>query len=62
MDPNATLAAIRELVKQIDNTDRGSANIDLVDLALDLIELVDGLDQWLSKGGFLPSAWHFARR
>jgi hypothetical protein len=62
MDPNATLAAIRELVKQIDNTDRGSANIDLVDLALDLIELIDGLDQWLSKGGFLPSAWHFARR
>lgn len=45
MDPNATLAAIREITGRDEHADP------------ELAELVDALDQWLSKGGFLPAAW-----
>jgi hypothetical protein len=55
MDPNETLAEIREillnggiggrnLVKSYDNGNR-------------LAELVEALDNWISRGGFLPDAW-----
>ena len=54
MDPNEALKAIRILVKSIlsDETD-GNDGQDLVDLA----EHVQALDEWLSKGGFLPDSW-----
>lgn len=47
MDPNETLSAIRHTVMSPGNL----ADYDR------LCELVDGLDQWLSKGGFLPAPW-----
>ena len=49
MDVNATLARIRELTASTDPDHLG----DLVELA----ELVRALDEWISKGGFLPDAW-----
>jgi hypothetical protein len=50
MDPNAALAEIRTIISQ-HNRDGGLV------VAARLAELVDGLDGWLSKGGFLPAAW-----
>lgn len=50
MDPDAALAEIRELVDRIKAADSRHT-------VQRLAELVDGLDQWLSRGGFLPAAW-----
>ena len=55
MDPTATLDEIRGLIF--------SSNCDAVLRRLDpdeadrLQDLVLALDEWLSKGGFLPAAW-----
>lgn len=50
MDPNATLADIRDLVKRIlDYEDEG--------YAMDLAESVENLDKWITGGGFLPGDW-----
>jgi hypothetical protein len=46
MDPNATLAQIRELIA-------AGTKVDLEQAA----ELMTALDEWLSRGGFLPDAW-----
>jgi hypothetical protein len=54
MDPTATLNAIRLLVQTIELT--GSTQ-NLAELATDLAELVDALDKWMAKGGFLPKQW-----
>jgi len=54
MDPNANLAEQRRLVDRI-NSGKASKG-DLARLA----DLVDSLDAWLSKGGFLPTAWERA--
>ncbi len=51
MDPNATLAEIRQLTKEI--LDGNGSEYDAARLA----ELVEGLDNWLSRQGFLPTAW-----
>lgn len=49
MDPDACLKEIREVVSQINDGVPG--------LATALAELVDALDEWIAKGGFLPNAW-----
>jgi hypothetical protein len=62
MDPNANLAELRRLVARFmqawDEADEetGAVTIDTDD-ALRMAELVEALDGWLSKGGFLPAAW-----
>lgn len=56
MDPDAALAQIRELIikQQTDN--------ELNDTDTDrLVELIDGLDEWMTKGGFLPTDWSALR-
>lgn len=55
MDPNAALARIRELMSppvgmRITAYERGQRTSEMYRLVADL-------DEWLSKGGFLPSAW-----
>lgn len=52
MDPNAALERLRELTKRIHETDE-----DLFDLADEMATTFEGLDEWLSKGGFLPGKW-----
>lgn len=52
MDPNATLAEIRRLVRQSEESDGLTTN-----QGYELAELVGALDGWLTAGGFLPSAW-----
>jgi hypothetical protein len=54
MDPNATLDSIRELVAKSVNKPLDEADSDT------LAELVDALDSWLSRGGFLPTEWYLA--
>ena len=60
MDPNATLKIARAAVEQINaETDLGDAcDYSRVSLSVpELAEAFEALDQWLSKGGFLPAAW-----
>lgn len=55
MDPNATLAALRALADGVLNHTEDGEN--LTSVAVDLAEHFDALDEWLSRGGFLPAAW-----
>jgi hypothetical protein len=63
MDPNEALRRIRaqvlELRALVDNED-----LDAEALAMSagtLLDAADGLDQWLTAGGFLPAAWAVQR-
>lgn len=47
MDPNAALEEIRALI----------AASEPEDLDDRLVELIEGLDGWLTRGGFLPRQW-----
>lgn len=44
MDPTATLNAIRKAFDEGDNFDEAA-------------DLFEELDEWISKGGFLPTDW-----
>jgi hypothetical protein len=55
MDPNKALAEIRAIVAKVTSDDYTGDEIELK--LLDLANLVQGLDQWLSNRGFLPRAW-----
>jgi hypothetical protein len=52
MDPNKTLEAIRGLIKAAKYD-----NVVYVEDADYMFELVKGLDEWLSMGGYLPLDW-----
>lgn len=54
MDPTSNLSEIRALVvRMTDNED----NPNYLDDSDRLAQLVGALDEWISKGGFLPSQW-----
>lgn len=57
MDPDAVLDEIRDIstnwLAGASNAEPAAIEVQLGDLA----EKVQALDQWLSKGGFLPTAW-----
>ena len=61
MDPNKALAVIRELVLKFHITDfamnSGHPENDLADL----VAHIESLDEWISKGGFLPGDWEKAQ-
>lgn len=52
MDPDATLRELRELAAR--------SAFDADD-AIRFAQLVEALDGWLSRGGFLPKAWAVPR-
>jgi hypothetical protein len=54
MDPNVNLREQRMIIADMLAED--SDEIDTGD-ALRLAELAQALDEWISKGGFLPDAW-----
>jgi hypothetical protein len=56
MDPDAALARIRVLAKEILRVPP-----DTEGEAIELAETIDGLDGWLSRGGFLPTDWSAKR-
>ena len=53
MDPNKTLEEMRALVERIHEELDEDATTSAEELAL----LVTSLDEWLTRGGFLPDAW-----
>lgn len=72
MDPQAALNQIRVLVSAIRERIDGSETDDIdtmdpddlttiVEDANELVDLFDGLDQWMARGGFLPSDWAAGR-
>jgi hypothetical protein len=64
MDPNATLKELRTLAARIlsdDVFDDDVAPSEAEARALRLAELVEALDQWLTRSGFLPAAWEGLR-
>lgn len=61
MDPNANLEEIRETIKSL----RGHENDSDAKIATDgerLADLVEALDEWISKGGFVPTEWQNGTR
>jgi hypothetical protein len=57
MDPNEALRKLRKLAKQL--LDEGNAG-DAAELGLDMAEQFQSLDEWMSKGGFVPTDWRRA--
>jgi len=59
MDPNANLERCRRLAKRLieqeENQRRAGDNHDTG--GYELAELFVALDEWISRGGFLPRAW-----
>jgi hypothetical protein len=52
VDPDAALERIRKIVARAD-----APATDPVADHNELVDLIDGLDRWMSKGGFLPTDW-----
>jgi len=53
MDPNAVLDQIRTNAKAFWEED-GENDIEAL---TELVSAIEDLDEWLTSGGFLPSAW-----
>lgn len=51
MDPNETLHRLREEIARYNETH------DAYDEQRTLVDAITDLDEWLSKGGFLPDDW-----
>ena len=61
MDPNVTLEGIRRSIAAV-NELQDAGELDhqsLAQEAVSLAFLAEALDQWLSMGGFKPTAWQF---
>lgn len=61
MDPDTTLQELRALAHELifcdeDNREKLEAN------AVRTGELIQALDEWITKGGFLPEAWQKASK
>lgn len=56
MDPTEALKDVRSLSERVRTTEQVSDNVGM------LIDTVEGLDEWISKGGFLPDQWRNVRR
>lgn len=65
MDPDANLARQLEISNEISNiwaglTDHGGQEEmeqATSDLGIELAELVEALNRWITRGGFLPKEW-----
>jgi hypothetical protein len=56
MDPNAALANLRDTYAPLRNM-LAATNGNLAEAAEDMLNAIEALDEWLSKGGFPPAAW-----
>jgi len=58
MDPNAALLELRRLTDLMANRgQRPFTSTVMIDNVDRMIELFQGLDNWLSSGGFPPEVW-----
>lgn len=56
MDPNTLLHRVRTLVEKVKDPYFNAAKDPQT--PLDLANAVDDLDEWITKGGFVPAAWY----
>lgn len=61
MDPTAALTNIRNLVTEAQKLNPDDDPIVLAATLDDLATTIDGLDHWMSTGGFLPLPWAAGR-
>lgn len=54
MDPDETLKRLREALKVMDTT--RSMN-ELMTASVVVLETMTALDEWITKGGYLPKDW-----
>ena len=57
MDPDVTLALLRKAVAEFDAMSWETDNDARAMAAHDAVEHARALDEWLSKGGYLPKDW-----
>lgn len=57
MDPNELLKMIREDIQEADNA---KSTDDFIHHSARLSEHVKYLDEWLTRGGFVPGEWGLA--
>ena len=59
MDPEANLKELRELTKMVAEADLNDKDglEAIAETAPRMAELFQALDEWLTKGGFLPKDW-----
>lgn len=57
MDPDENLKEQRELLTDITDILDQDDQDELLEKVDRLTELARGMDEWLSRGGFLPKAW-----
>lgn len=59
MDPDTTLAEIRDAIDAYDAA-RGEGNVKrMADAAEQLRDSIDALDAWMYRGGYLPEDWNW---
>lgn len=56
MDPNEALRMLRDAYSRWEDT-IGALSGPAIDAGSDLRDAAVALDEWLSRGGFLPEAW-----
>lgn len=61
MDPNAAHSVIRAQITRLRDQEGDELGYSNLDTGW-LIDAVEALDEWLSKGGFLPEAWQTLKR
>jgi hypothetical protein len=57
MDPDANLAEQRKIVARLLDDNQRKDDYGRAQDANRLAELVQALDEWLTRGGFLPPSW-----
>ena len=57
MNPDQTLADLRDLVTRVHNSLYTPNDLHGMGAAEDFAELFEALDNWISRGGFLPECW-----
>lgn len=62
MDPDTTLAELREAIVQLGRLNTPDAPDDVYHATNAVIERWSALDTWVSNGGFNPSEWSEAQR
>ena len=57
MDPNASLEAMRDALGAMTQAQQDNDSLSYDEAAYTVAEHAQALDDWLTRGGFLPEAW-----